>query len=100
MGAMTGRGAGFCAGAQQYGAARFGCGGGPGFGRNRGAAGGGAQIMQRGPGVSPQSGGMATAAAGPGMEKQRLRNQVAALQTALDSLAERLTALESTGVGQ
>jgi hypothetical protein len=97
MGATTGRGAGFCAGAQQYGAARFGCGGGLGFGRNRGAAWGtagcGGRIMRRGSGVMPPSGGTE-------MEKQRLRNQAAALQTALDSIAGRLAALESTEVGQ
>jgi len=39
-------------------------------------------------------------AASPEMEKQRLRNQAAALQTALDNIANRLAALEATEVGQ
>lgn len=104
MGAITGRGAGYCAGAQQYGKARPRCGADLGLGRNRGAAWnsvGGGGAMRRGFGVSPQSGGRVTApvAAGPEMEKQRLRNQAAALQTALDNIANRLAALEAAEVG-
>ena len=105
MGANTGRGAGYCAGAQQYGNARPRCGAGLGLGRNRGVAwnpAGGGAGMCRGFGLSRQSGGMTTApvAASPEMDKQRLRNQAAALQTALDNIANRLAALEAAEVGQ
>lgn len=101
MGAMTGRGAGYCAGAVQagYGTAGFG----RGLGRRFGAAWGGFGFRRGGglPGrMAPLS-----AAVTPDVEKQWLNNQALTLQAELEQVQKRLAAMnasapEKSGTGQ
>ena len=97
MGSMTGRGAGYCAGARQTGYGR----GGLGRGQNRGrycpttwglgqGYGGG---FRRG--IGPSGGmGPGTQAGLPQTEKQRLHNQATMLQAQLEQINKQLNELE------
>jgi len=104
LGAMTGRGAGYCAGAGvlETGGAVPGRGFGMGFGNARGMAG-----MGRGCGLGWRSMGRVSGlagrgrfgafavptAAGPETEKQLLTRQAEALQTELENIRKRLAAM-------
>ena len=106
MGAMTGRGAGYCAGAGMPGAlnARLGRGFGAGFGsgqRSAGRGGGGGRGRRFGFNATGLPGWMRFGGDNapyqrpdPEMEKQVLRNQASALQTDLDFVRKRLGEIE------
>ena len=87
MGAMTGRGAGYCSGAAMPGNAGYGYGRGMGFGGGRGcrnrffAAGAQGRFAPR-------------AGFDPAMEKQDLKNRAEALQAQLDAIQKRLADME------
>ena len=101
MGAMTGRGAGYCSGTAQPGFTgnRYGFGRGLGLGRRCGANWGPGFGYGRGWSAGGQQGGpMAVApAANPAVERQWLTNQAAALQDELDRIKERLAAVDRPG---
>lgn len=102
MGAMTGRGAGYCAGFGMPGFVNFvpGRGFGMNFGRMRGF-GGGRRNQNRfyttGTHGRMQFGGYAAPyqTFDPGAEKQALGNQAAALQSELDFIKKRLEEIDS-----
>lgn len=107
VGAMTGRCAGNCTGAEglQTGSVVAGRGLGMGFGGARGMAGmgcGGGRgwAMGRVP-VLPRRGRLAAfavpAAAGPDEEKQLLTRQAEALQTALENIKKRMASMATEG---
>jgi hypothetical protein len=100
MGAMTGRGAGFCAGAGVPGYATpvpgrglgsgFGGGFGMGFGRGRGGRGRGFSFF-----AAPFGYAAPYQAPDPALEKQALRNQAEALRSELDFIKKRLDDIET-----
>lgn len=100
MGAMTGRGAGYCAGAVEgYGNAGFG----RGFGRRCAANWGTGFGYGRGMrGTVGPRGRMASTpvTAHPDTERQWLKNQADALQRELDLVNKRLASMESTETEQ
>ena len=83
MGAMTGRGAGYCAGAVTPGFAGYGYGRGAGFGGGRGC-------RNRFFGAGFQGRFAARPGLDPEMEKQTLKNQADALRNQLDAIQKRL----------
>lgn len=87
MGAMTGRGAGYCSGSTMPGYAGYGYGRGMGFGGGRGCRN---RFFAAGfPGrFAPRVG------LDPAMEKQTLKNQAEALQAQLDAIQKRLSDME------
>lgn len=96
---MTGRGAGYCAGAAQTGYPGLGFGRGKGLGCRRGVNRGGGFGMGRGGLGADRPGGpvaMTPVAVDPATEKQRLTNQSAVLQAELERIKERLTALDNS----
>jgi hypothetical protein len=84
---MTGRGAGYCAGAGTPGQAGYGYGRGGGFGGGR---------CFRNRFFAPGFGGRFAARPGldPDMEKQALKNQADALQNQLEAIRKRLGEME------
>ena len=82
MGAMTGRGAGYCSGATMPGNAGYGYGRGMGFG--------GRGCRNRFSGAGFQGRFAARQGLDPEMEKQTLRNQADALRNQLDVIQKRL----------
>ncbi|MGI5923935.1 MAG: DUF5320 domain-containing protein [Lentisphaeria bacterium] len=103
MGAMTGRGAGYCAGFTTPGymnpQAGGGRGRGCGLGRGRGGGfgrgvGGG---FGRGMGVGFGRGAAAAAALAPEQERTVLRNQLAGLEQTVAELRQRLSELKDDG---
>ena len=87
MGAMTGRGAGYCSGAAMPGNAGYGYGRGMGFG-------GGQGCRNRFFGAGYQGRFAPRAGLDPTMEKQALKNQAEALQAQLDAIQKRLSDME------
>ncbi len=100
MGSMTGRGAGYCAGANAPGFAS-GVGRGAGMGRGRGAGRGfrnmfyatGLPGWQRGGNAAPYGAAAAFPNREPEPEIQALANQAQALKAKLDAIEKRLAAL-------
>jgi len=94
MGAMTGRGVGFCAGAGQLGYGRGGAGRGQGLGRRCTTAWGMGGGYRRGIGFGGNMGGYAQQAT-PKTEKQLLQNQATALQAQLKQIQQRIAAMNA-----
>ena len=102
MGAMTGRGAGYCAGFMTpgYMNPQAGGGRGRGCGLGRGRGGGGRGMgggFGRGMGVGFGRGAAAAAALAPEQERTVLRNQLAGLEQTVAELRQRLSELKDDG---
>lgn len=107
MGAMTGRTAGYCAGAEMpgYAGPAQGRGAGMGFGRSRGFGGGrGWRNMFHATGLTGwmRFGGYAAPPSrpDPALERQALKNQAEALQSELDFVKKRLGEIETGPAAQ
>nr|WP_321468642.1 DUF5320 domain-containing protein [uncultured Desulfobulbus sp.] len=94
MGSMTGRGAGYCAGAGQVGFGRVGFGRGQGLGRRCTTAWGMGGGYRRGLGFGGNMAGSAQQAT-PETEKQLLQNQATALQAQLEQIQKRIAAMNA-----
>jgi len=105
MGSGTGRGQGYCSGANAPGYASapggrgFRCGSGGGL-RGRGGFGGRGPVRgagRQGPGLMG-AGGIWQGPIDPQLERNQLRQQVAAMESSLESMKARLAALEKDSV--